>query len=145
MRSSALIPRRRRAAPLNRLADELKPCSVWASCASAPAAAPETKRAAGRFFITSHAVHKYQREVRPNASYNAALSELIRLTSEGRFVAPYNGHTIAANFPGKTVELWRGPVVGTRSMQAANSRMRFVVVYGPGELPQVVTVLPKGR
>lgn len=101
--------------------------------------------ASGCFFITPHAVHKFQREVRPNASYNQALGALIKITDAGRLVSGYNGHTMAERFPGVRLELWRGPVMGTRANQRGDSRMRFVVAYGPGELPQVVTVLPKGK
>ena len=104
-----------------------------------------SRTAAGRFFVTPHAVHKFQREVIPNASYNRALGILVKLTSAGHFVSSYNGHTMAERFSGTRLELWRGPVTGTRANQRGDSRMRFVVAYGPGELPQVVTVLPKGK
>lgn len=102
--------------------------------------------AVGRFFVTPHAVHKYQREVKPNASYNQALSDLIKITNAGRQCGEYNGGKIREMCGIDTViEMWRGPVVGTRSKQRRNSRMRFVVAYGGGEKPQVITVLPRGR
>lgn len=85
--------------------------------------------------------------MKPNASYNQALSDLIRITNAGRVCGEYKGGKIREMVGEDVViEMWRGPVIGTRAKQGRNSRMRFVVAHGVmGELPQVITVLPRGR
>ncbi len=99
--------------------------------------------AAGRFFITPKAVRRFIERFAPELTYEPALAELIRLTSAGRYMAPYLGEQIGASVEG--AELWRAPRVNTGTgSQAATSRMRFVVGHGgEGPLPQVVTVLPR--
>jgi hypothetical protein len=99
--------------------------------------------AAGKFFITPHAVHKYQRECSPNASYNDALRNLIWITNAGKLVGDYLGKVIREQYPGTRLEMWTGPIIGkSRRKQRSDSRLRFCVAYGErGSLPQVVTVL----
>lgn len=99
--------------------------------------------AAGRFFVTPHAVHRFQQHYRPDASYNRALGELVRLTSAGRLVGPAKGEQLRAAFG--ELELWRGPRVGTHARQSRVSRLRFIVGRNESGLPQVVTVLRSGR
>ncbi len=99
----------------------------------------------GSFFVTPYSVQRYIERVRPGMAPAKALEELVGLTTAGRKVGPYNGHGLREMAgPGVRLELWRGPRVGTQSERLAQSRMRFVVAYGKGDLPQVVTVLPTG-
>lgn len=83
---------------------------------------------AGRWFVTPHAVRRYQERHRPDASRVQALAELA-LWSE---VAEMSGHTRDGR------EEWRAPAWFPRSI-------RFVVSPSPreeGDHPQLVTVLP---
>lgn len=80
--------------------------------------------AVGRFFITPHAVRRYQERVRP-CSYEEALAALIE--------ASKSAHKVKDLEPG--VEVWRAP--------RRHGRIRLrVSTKGPG-LPQVMTVLPQ--
>lgn len=100
----------------------------------------------GIFFITPYAVRRYVERVRPGLRARQALEEMIALTSTGRLVGPYDGEGLRAMAgEGVVIELWRAPKVGTKKNRPAQSEMRFVVAYGPGALPQVVTVLPGRR
>lgn len=93
----------------------------------------------GRFFITPHAVERYRTRIRRGLSYDEALSELIGLAAAGRRVRAYEA-------PGLVhAELWRGPRMGSQGDRDPRSRLRFVVGFMPGGLPQVVTVLPVGK
>lgn len=96
----------------------------------------------GRFFVTRYALARYIERFRPRGSVQAALSELKMLTSAGRLIGPYNGTGLRSRYPDARLELWRGPRIGTTGKQDRRSNFRFVVAYGPGDLPQVVTVLP---
>lgn len=98
----------------------------------------------GRFFVTPHAVEKYRKHYVPRLSYGAALEDLVLLTSSGKRVGPYLGKQLPKKFPGLRLEVWRGARVGPVRQQDRRSRLRFVVGYGPGELPQVITVLSNG-
>lgn len=100
--------------------------------------------ATGLFFVTPYAVARYRERLRPRLSYQRALEELIVLTSAGRQVGPYLGRQLPQKFPGLRLEVWRGARVGPVRQQDRRSRLRFVVGYGPGELPQVITVLSNG-
>src|SRR5690606_37484442 len=100
--------------------------------------------ATGRFFVTPYAVARYRERLRPRLSYQRALEELIVLTSAGRQVGPYLGRQLPQKFPGLRLEVWRGARVGPVRQQDRRARLRFVVAYGPGELPQVITVLSNG-
>jgi hypothetical protein len=75
--------------------------------------------------------------LRRNASYSQALSELVAITSRGKYVGPCRGMPEL-----QPLELWRGQRIGTHARQASTSRLRFVVGRREGGLPQVVTVLP---
>jgi hypothetical protein len=100
----------------------------------------------GRFYVTPYAVERFRQRVRPDLAQAAALERLIALTTGGRFVTPWRGSGILeAAGEGVRVELWRAPRVGTRSQRSPESRVRFVVAYGRGSAPQVVTVLPNPR
>lgn len=98
----------------------------------------------GRFFVTPHAVEKYRKHYVPRLSYGAALEALVLLTSSGKRVGPYLGKQLPKKYPGLRLEVWRGARVGPVRQQDRRSRLRFVVGYGPGELPQVITVLSNG-
>ena len=78
--------------------------------------------AVGRFFITPHAVRRYQERV-PGASsrYDTALGELIRLCDGAHFVKQVGDF-----------ELWR---------TGKPERLRLRVLRGNSGLPQVVTVV----
>lgn len=139
-------PRRAREAP-RPVPSLVRTESGEGACASGP----KRGGAKGRFFVTPHAVESYRSRVRGGIGYDRALRELISLTSYGRFVESYRGLRLP-QFEGARLELWRGPRIGpnrNRGRQRikgdARDRLRFVVAYGPGELPQVVSVLPIGR
>ena len=89
-----------------------------------PASAGVSRVAAGRWFITPHAIQAYQRRVR-KCSREAALSDLVRLSRRARYVRELVGGA----------ELWR---------TGKPERVRFVVGAGDGELPALVTVLTGG-
>lgn len=77
---------------------------------------------AGRWFITPHAVKRYQRRCGGPPRYEDALSELIKLSDEAHFVKDKD----------LGIELWR---------TGKPLRMRmYVSIRGEG-LPQLVTVL----
>jgi hypothetical protein len=78
--------------------------------------------AVGRFFITPHAVRRYQ-ERTPSASrdFDVALGELIRLAENAHFVKRVGDF-----------ELWR---------TGKPTRLRLRVMRGNAGLPQVVTVV----
>lgn len=82
--------------------------------------------AAGRWFITPHAVDRYRRRVRHarGYSYEEALAELVELSEKAHYVKELNDDC----------ELWRGP---------RPHRLRFYVAPadGPVRLPQLMTVL----
>lgn len=108
-----------------------------------PAApSPERSGARGRFFVTPYAVRRYRERIRPRLAEAAARDELIDLTTRGTVVGPYVGTGLRAAYPDLRLELWRAPRVGTKRQHLAQSRCRFVVGYGEGALPQVITVLP---
>lgn len=97
--------------------------------------------------MTRYAVARYRARIRPGIGYQQALRELVQLTSAGRLVGAATGFR---EFAG--AELWRGPrvgpnrhVMGRRVPGDPRDRLRFVVAHGPGDKPQVVTVLPIGR
>lgn len=98
----------------------------------------------GRFFVTPHAVEKYRKHYVPRLSYGAALEDLVLLTSSGKRVGPYLGKQLPKKYPGLRLEVWRSARIGPIHRQDRRSRLRFVVGYGPGELPQVITVLSNG-
>jgi hypothetical protein len=118
-----------------------------------PPIAPVARGGArGRFFITPYAVARYLERVRPSLATRAALEELIGLTSDEEAVC--KGDYLwpglrAAVGPDVKLELWRGPRRRRGPTELAQSRIRFVVAYAPGEqadhLPQVITVLPLGE
>lgn len=76
--------------------------------------------AIGRWFITPHAVHRYIQRVRPMATYEQALNDLVRL-SETAHLVRRDGDT----------EHWR----------AKGKRLRFRVAPSSGELSVLMTVL----
>jgi hypothetical protein len=78
--------------------------------------------AAGRWFITPHAVRRYIERVRPGIAYERALSDLVRLSVKAHHVKAIEGGA----------ELWRGP---------KPRRLRFIVAQGMAGKPQLVTVL----
>ena len=82
--------------------------------------------AAGRWFITPHAVRRFQQRVAPGLSYNAALSALIEHSESARRCGRKGANT-----------LYRS---------GRPQRLRFIVAErGPG-LPQLLTVYGgKGR
>jgi len=86
--------------------------------------------ATGRFFITPHAVRRFIKRVRPGASYNEALGELIRLSDGAHLVKRVVGDY------GDDVEIWR---------TGKPLRMRLVVAPTSNEWSKgaVVTVLWK--
>lgn len=77
---------------------------------------------AGRWFISPHAVRRYQRRVAPGLSYEQALADLVRLSTDAHHV-----RTLATG-----LDLWRGP---------KPQRLRCYVGQGTGALPVLVTVL----
>lgn len=81
--------------------------------------------ASGKFFVTPHAVHRYQERVHHGISYEKALSEIIEEAERAHYVKPYKGGA----------QCWRG---------AKPMRLRLVVSppNGKGKLPQIITVLP---
>lgn len=87
--------------------------------------APVSSGAAGRFFITPHAVMRYSERVGA-LTYEAALAALIDETARAHFVK-----RLATG-----AELWRGP---------SPRRLRFIVGPGRGEKPALVTVERAGR
>lgn len=110
--------------------------------ASPPSVKPHPRRrgASGRFYITPHAVAQYRARLRPWLTEEAALAELMRLTDQGRFVREHDGAGSRAQFGwGVRLEMWRGP--DCKHAEGA-TRLRFLVAYGDGELPQVYTVIP---
>lgn len=86
--------------------------------------------AAGRFFITPHAVRRFIDRVRPEAEYHEALAELIRLGDEAHLVKQMVGER------GDKIEIWR---------TAKPLRARLVVMppLEPWQKQAVVTVLWK--
>lgn len=99
--------------------------------------------AQGRFFVTPHAVQRYQERYFPDMSYERARDDLIRITSAGSKKADYRGiGKLREMWPEAQLEIWRGPRIGTHARQDRRSRLRFIVGYASGgDLPQVVTVL----
>lgn len=86
-------------------------------------------RVRGRWFITPHAVKRYQSRICPGMTYEQAREDLIAESERAHFVRRGPG------LPGVSdlAELWRG---------GKPKRMRFVVMPADGsELPQLVTVL----
>lgn len=81
-----------------------------------------TDSVAGAFFITPHAVKRYQERCCGVCDYNVALGELIKITSSAHFVKKTNDD----------FEVWR---------TGKPLRMRFIVSRKNRGLPQVVTVL----
>ena len=77
--------------------------------------------AAGRWFITPHAVRRYIDRVAPDATHEQALSALISHSETAHFVRPRG-----------TVEEWRAP---------RPTRIRFRVDASGDSLPVLVTVL----
>lgn len=139
-------PRRAREAP-RPVPSLVRTESGEGACASGP----QRGGAKGRFFVTPHAVESYRSRVRGGIGYDRALRELISLTSYGRFVESYRGLRLP-QFEGARLELWRGPRIGPNRRSRdrkipgdPRDRLRFVVAHGPGDKPQVVTVLPIGR
>jgi hypothetical protein len=88
--------------------------------------------AAGRFFITPHAVRRYAQRVRPGASYNEALTDMVRLSDEARYVKTKTGSR------GDVIEVWRTPKPLRLRLYVAPSR-------GRGLKSAVITVLWKER
>lgn len=81
-----------------------------------------SRRCAGPWFVTPHAVERYIARVRPGLAYDVALWELAEQSRGAHFVKlRRDGH-----------ELWRGP---------KPRRLRFIVGHGGGDKPQLVTVL----
>lgn len=78
--------------------------------------------AAGRWFITPHAIRRYIEKMAPQASFDEALARLIQLSD--------SAHRVRATRDGCAI--YRAP---------RPSRIRLIVAErGPG-LPQLVTVL----
>lgn len=77
----------------------------------------------GRWFITPHAVRRYQDRVQ-SVPYEVALAELVRLSLRAHMVRQLHADG---------TELWRGP---------KPLRLRFIVgVSSGGALPQLLTVI----
>lgn len=84
--------------------------------------------AAGRWFITPHAVERYRERIEPGLTYDEALGRLVALSEGAHFVR----EKVTVDFG--RVEIWRGP---------KPTRLRCYVVPGrEGELDVLVTVLP---
>jgi hypothetical protein len=82
----------------------------------------EKKQAAGKFFVTPHAVKRYIQRVHKGATYEQALGEIINELMGARFVKGRNG-----------AELWR---------TGRPLRLRLVIGRANPGLPQVLTILP---
>ncbi|MEN6535535.1 MAG: hypothetical protein ABFD89_17860 [Bryobacteraceae bacterium] len=82
----------------------------------------EKKQAAGKFFVTPHAVKRYIQRVHRSATYEQALGEIINELDGARFVKERNG-----------AELWR---------TGRPLRLRVVVGRSNPGLPQILTILP---
>jgi hypothetical protein len=76
----------------------------------------------GRFFVTPHAVARYQERVHRGISYERALGEILEAAERAHYVKDYNGG-----------QYWRGP---------KPMRLRLLVNNAIEGLPQIVTVLP---
>jgi hypothetical protein len=130
-----------------RTREKVHPVSSMVSCESREGDRKDVG-ASGKFFVTRHAVAQYRARIRPGIGYRQALRELTQLTTAGRLVGPATGFR---EFAG--AELWRGPRVGPNRHSRGREptpadprdRLRFVAAHGPGDKPQVVTVLPIGR
>lgn len=80
--------------------------------------------AAGRFFVTPHAVRRYVSRVRPGLTYEQALGALLQAAESAHYVRDSDGGAA----------IWRA--------SRAHGRVRFVVMPGvPGRLPVIVTIL----
>ena len=77
---------------------------------------------AGKWFITPHAVKRYQRRCNGHSKYENALGELIRLSEQA--------HYVKDKHPG--IELWR---------TGKPHRLRMIVSTRREGLPQLITVL----
>lgn len=77
--------------------------------------------AAGRWFVTPHAVRRYVERCRPRLDYESALAELIEQSHGAHFVRHQSNG-----------DLWRGP---------RPWRFRFVVGHADGGLAPLLTVL----
>ena len=77
--------------------------------------------AAGRFFITPHAVQRYRERAARSISYETALAELIQQSECAHRVKPMRDGA----------ELWRGP---------KPLRLRMIVMPQKAGLPQLLTV-----
>lgn len=82
--------------------------------------------AAGRWFITPHAVGRYQRRWRRSSTYEQCLSELISLSETAREIKKLQN--------GQDLYLYRGP---------GPARLCCLVSKSGTGLPQLVTVLPR--
>jgi hypothetical protein len=81
--------------------------------------------AVGHFFVSPHALSRYRSRYRPRLAREAALTELIRLSSEANHVRSFEDGR----------QLWRGP------KRAPVPRLLFVVAPAPeGALPVIETV-----
>lgn len=84
--------------------------------------------AAGRWFVTPHAVERYVERIEPGLTYDEALGRLVALSERAHFVR----EKVTVDFG--RVEIWRGP---------KPTRIRcYVVPGGEGEMDVLVTVLP---
>lgn len=83
--------------------------------------------AAGRWFITPHAVRRYVERIDPRASFEVALATLIDHGERARFLRATTGER-------GPIEIWRGP---------RPRRLRFVVAPARSaeEKPQMLTCL----
>jgi hypothetical protein len=80
--------------------------------------------ARGRFFVTPHAVERYQERVHRGICYDRALREILEICERAHYVKDYHGGA----------QYWRGP---------KPMRLRLLVAPAVGdELPQVITILP---
>lgn len=77
----------------------------------------------GRWFVTPHAVHRYQERVRRGLTYEQALAELINAAESARFVRDTRDG----------LQLWRA---------GKPTRARLIVGPGEGGRMALVTVLP---
>lgn len=83
--------------------------------------------AAGRWFVTPHAVQRYRERIDPRATYEQALGVLVRESESARPVKPWKGGAM----------LYKG------SKLSRGAHLRMVVGCDKASgLPQLITVLP---
>lgn len=102
-------------------------------------ATPGIVGATGNWFVTPHAVQRYQQRVEPGLTYEQALARLIDLSNTARYVKTYERDPDSPSEKYRNgYELWRGP--RPRRLRCWIAQPHVEEIAGHKALPQLVTV-----